>query len=98
MTRPTTPAIMRMRPIVWISMPETVTSTAYLRIAPTAIRNIDAPIVMGWGCPPREACKLGPLSRPPGPALPQKPLEIAGNRVCGGKLALVRGILGRDLV
>ena len=47
MTRPMTPAIMRIRPMVWISIPETVTSTAYFRIAPTAIRNIDAPIVMG---------------------------------------------------
>src|SRR5829696_7321921 len=50
-TRPTTPITIRIRPAVWISSPATVASTAYLRIAPTAIRNSEVPIAMLLPCP-----------------------------------------------
>jgi hypothetical protein len=49
MTKPTTPITMRIRPAVWMSMPATVAVTAYLRIAPTAIRKRDVPMVMPSG-------------------------------------------------
>ena len=49
-------------------MPETVTSTAYLRIAPTAIRNIEAPIVMALMVPARRrAANYDPCPGPSGP-------------------------------
>ncbi len=50
--------IIRMSPAVWMSIPATVASTAYLRIAPTAIRKSDVPIAMGHTFPSRRACKL----------------------------------------
>jgi hypothetical protein len=43
-TRPAAPTIMRIRPTVVSETPSTVAVTAYRRIAPTAIRNIDVPI------------------------------------------------------
>lgn len=46
------PAIIRISPTVAISMPWTEAFTAYLRIAPTAMRAIEAPMVMGITFPP----------------------------------------------
>lgn len=45
-TRPSTPTSIRIRPAVWIEMPATVAVTANFSTAPTAIRNIDVPMVM----------------------------------------------------
>jgi hypothetical protein len=44
MTRPTAPTIMRINPTVVSETPSTLAVTAYRRIAPTEIRNIDVPI------------------------------------------------------
>src|SRR3954454_11469735 len=44
--RPVMPTIIRTRPAVWTLMPATCAVTAYLRIAPTAIRNRLVPIVI----------------------------------------------------
>src|SRR5215204_2026068 len=44
-TSPSAPTIIRITPTVWMSTPATVAVTAYFRIAPTAMRKIDVPIV-----------------------------------------------------
>src|SRR5918995_5955880 len=53
-----------------------------------------------WGalCPPERGRKLRPLSRLLRPALAQKTLEIACNRVCRGQLPLVGRVFGVLLV
>ena len=44
--RPMTPAIIKMRPMVWIFTPVAVLCTANNRIAPTAMRKTEKPIRM----------------------------------------------------
>src|SRR4051794_16604319 len=46
MSSPAMPTIMRTRPAVWTLMPAMCAVTAYLRIAPTAMRKRLVPIVM----------------------------------------------------
>src|SRR3954469_8941762 len=62
-----TPTIMRIRPIVEISRPETLTFTAKYRIAPTAIRKMLVPMPTGGspleGAP--VACPLPRLAKTP---------------------------------
>jgi len=49
MMSPMIPTIIRIVPTVWRSSPERWAVTAYLRIAPIAIRTIEVPIVMPCG-------------------------------------------------
>src|SRR3954449_3333501 len=51
------PTSIRITPTVCRSMPETCAVTAYFRIAPTAIRRIDVPMVMSASIPGRPAAE-----------------------------------------
>src|SRR5918999_2139522 len=66
-TKPSTPTSMRIRPAVCIEMPATVAVTANFNTAPTAIRNMDVPIVMTSGFPRRSGANL----RGPGISVPR---------------------------
>jgi len=42
---------------VWMSRPLTLPVTAYLRIAPIAIRKMEVPMYTGWECPSTQLWK-----------------------------------------
>src|SRR5918996_1709584 len=76
MTSPTAPTIIRIRPAAWMLMPATVAVTAYFRIAPTAMRNIDVPIVIRPSFPWRFGANGSPWNPPSQQAAERAQVEV----------------------